>query len=127
MSTHPTTPLNSDRQDEFVESEILLRSHIRRSVESHDDPIFTIDVMRVVMQQNRKPSLFRRLWKRTPMIGLVVGLFTLGFISGNVAASETNYLELLQSIPWSTLANSSLTWVAAGAAIFGIGVWQMER
>ncbi|MEY3386795.1 MAG: hypothetical protein RIR53_1606 [Bacteroidota bacterium] len=127
MSTHPNTPLNSDRQDEFVESEILLRSHIRRSVESHDDPIFTIDVMRAVMQENRKPSFLRRLWKRTPMIGLVIGLFSIGFISGHVAATDTNYIEILQSIPWSSLANSSLAWVAAGAAIFGVGVWQMER
>ncbi|MBU3699595.1 MAG: hypothetical protein FGM33_06220 [Candidatus Kapabacteria bacterium] len=127
MNTPLNNRQNSNPPDEFFESEILLRDHIRRSVETHDDPIFTIDVMRAVMQESRKPSLLKRLWSRTPMIGLVVGLFTLGFISGNVAASQTNYLELLQSIPWSSLANSTLTWVAAGAAIFGLGVWQMER
>ncbi|MFM8771664.1 MAG: hypothetical protein ACKOE4_06550 [Candidatus Kapaibacterium sp.] len=127
MSTHQQQPRKPLTQDEILDSELRLRSHIRRSVSEHDDPILTIDVMRAVMQQNAKPSLLRRLWRRTPMIGIIVGCFTLGFLSGHVAASATNLLDLINSISWSALANSTLAWVAAGALIFGVGVWQMER
>lgn len=114
-------------EEEILSSELSLRQHIRRSSHEHDDPILTIDVMRAVMQQNRRPSLLRRLWRRTPMIGIIIGCFTLGFLSGHVAASATNILDLINSISWSALANSTLAWVAAGALIFGVGVWQMER
>lgn len=127
MSTHQQQPRTPLTQDEILDSELRLRSHIRRSISEHDDPILTIDVMRAVMQQNAKPSLLRRLWRRTPMIGIIVGCFTLGFLSGHVAASATNLLDLINSISWSALANSTLAWVAAGALIFGVGVWQMER
>lgn len=114
-------------EEDILSSELSLRQHIRRSSHEHDDPILTIDVMRAVMQQNRRPSLLRRLWRRTPMIGIIIGCFTLGFLSGHVAASATNILDLINSISWSALANSTLAWVAAGALIFGVGVWQMER
>jgi hypothetical protein len=127
MSTHPNTSNQSTVSDEQLESALLLRTHIRRSVETHDDPIFTIDVMRAVMQERRNPSLLRRLWKRTPMIGIVIGCFTLGFLSGHVSASTTNVIGMLQSIPWSSLANSTLAWLTLGAAVLGVGVWQMER
>ncbi len=114
-------------EEDILSSELSLRQHIRRSSHEHDDPILTIDVMRAVMQQNRRPSLLRRLWRRTPIIGIIIGCFTLGFLSGHVAASATNILDLINSISWSALANSTLAWVAAGALIFGVGVWQMER
>ena len=127
MNTNQQQPRKPLSQDEILDSELMLRSHIRRSVSEHDDPILTIDVMRAVMQQSAKPSLLRRLWRRTPMIGIIVGCFTLGFLSGHVAASATNLLDLLYAISWSALANSTLAWVATGALIFGVGVWQMER
>lgn len=127
MSNHPNTSNQPAVSDEQLESELLLRTHIRRSVETHDDPIFTIDVMRAVMQERHKPSLLSRLWKRTPMIGIVIGCFTLGFLSGHVSASTTNLLGLFQSIPWSSLADSTLAWLALSAAGLGVGVWQMER
>lgn len=127
MSTNPNTSNHSSVSDEQLESELLLRTHIRRSIESHDDPIFTIDVMRAVMQQNRKPSLLRRLWNRTPLLGVVIGCFTLGFLAGHVSASTTNLVGMLQAIPWSSLANSTMAWLALGAAALGVGVWQMER
>jgi len=114
-------------EEDILSSELSLRQHIRRSAPEHDDPILTIDVMRAVMQQHRRPSPLRRLWRRTPMIGVVVACFTLGFLSGHVAASATSIVSLINSISWSALANSTLAWVAAGAAIFGLGVWQMER
>jgi hypothetical protein len=127
MNTHQQQPRKPLTQDEILDSELMLRSHIRRIVSEHDDPILTIDVMRAVMQQSAKPSLLRRLWRRTPMIGIIVGCFTLGFLSGHVAASATNLLDLFHSISWTSLSNSTLAWVAAGALIFGVGVWQMER
>ncbi|MBU3680138.1 MAG: hypothetical protein FGM32_11130 [Candidatus Kapabacteria bacterium] len=127
MNTQQQQPRKPLSQDEIIDSELMLQSHIRRCVSEHDDPILTIDVMRAVMQHSAKPSLLRRLWRRTPMIGIIAGCFTLGFLSGHVAASATNLLDLLHSISWSTLANSTLAWVAAGTLIFGLGVWQMER
>jgi hypothetical protein len=127
MNMHHQPSRKPLSEEDIHHSEIKLRSHIRRSVSGHDDPILTIDVMRAVMQERRKPSLLRRLWRRTPMIGIVVACFTLGFLSGHVAASATNLLDLFHPISWTSLANSTLAWVAAGALIFGVGVWQMEK
>lgn len=120
-------PSNRMSEDDILASELQLRSYIRRSAAEHDDPLLTVDIMRAVMQERKRPSLLQNLSKATPALGIIVLVFTIGFLSGYVSAAIPNVSTTISSIPWASLTHSSLLWVALGAAIFGVGIWQMER
>lgn len=120
-STH-----GADVAEQFLMSDALLRDHLRSAELKPIDPMFTVEIMSRITTAAPAPSRLTRLFTVTPVIGVVVFVFTIGFLFGFVAGGLPSFDDMVSWMTVDTFTSPHFVWSVVGVSILGFGIYQME-
>jgi hypothetical protein len=118
--------IGTEAAEQFLMSDALLRDHLRSAEHTPIDPLFTVEIMGRIAQEVPAPSRLTKLFTVTPVIGVIVFVFTIGFLFGFVAGGLPTWEDVASWMTIETLSSPYVLWSIVGISALGLGVYQME-
>ena len=118
--------IGHDAAEQFLISDTLLRDHLRSAEQTAIDPIFTVEIMDRIVASAPAPSRLIKFFALTPVIGVVVFIFTVGFLSGYIAGGLPTMNDVASWMSVETMSSPYVIWSIVALSLLGVGIYQME-